>query len=126
MRIVTDERVAVFLAKALGINVVPPYTVVGTEKDGEIINGVLINHFTGHDCHVSIAGRGWTKQIIRGVGEYVFDQLLCLRMTVLTEQPHVVRIAERLGGQVEGLLRNHFGEGRDAFVVGILNKDWPY
>ena len=47
-------------------------------------------------------------------------------MTVLTEQTRIVRIAERLGGQVEGLMRNHFGKGRDGFLVGILKDDWKY
>lgn len=124
--IVSDDRVAVFLAKALGTNIVPPYVVVGTEKDGEIINGVLINHFTGFDCHVSVAGRGWSRQLIAGIGEYVFDKLLCERMTIVSEQPRVISIAMRLGGEVEGYMRNHFGPGRNATIIGILKADWRF
>lgn len=126
MTIVTDERVAPFMARALGKNIVPPYEAVGIDKDGEIIGGVIFNNFTGNDIHVSVAGKGWSRQFISSIGEYVYDKLHCGRMTVITEQPRIVRIAERLGGQVEGLMRDHFGEDRHGYIVGILQKDWKY
>lgn len=76
--------------------------------------------------HVTVAGHGWTKSFLTDVGQYVFGTLRCQRMTAITEQPRIVRIAERLGGQVEGMLRNHFGPGRNAFIVGILKEDYPW
>ncbi|MFC0009399.1 GNAT family N-acetyltransferase [Devosia nitrariae] len=124
--IVSNERVAEFLAQRLAHNIVPPYVAVGIEKDGEVIGGVLLNHFTGNDIHMSAAGSGWTRPFVRSIGEYVFGRLGCGRMTVVTGQPRVVRLAEQLGGEVEGLMRNHFGEGRHAFIVGILKKDWRF
>lgn len=124
--IVTDDRVAVFVAKHTGTIINPPYTLMGIEQRGEIVSGVVFNHFTGHDIHMTVAGRGWTKGFIADVGEYLFGQLRCLRVTIITEQPKVVRLAEKLGGQVEGLMRNHFGADRNAFVVGILKQDWKY
>lgn len=124
--IVTDERVARFLAQKLSHNIVPPYVAVGIAQGGEIIGGVLLNHFTGNDIHMSAAGRGWTRPFVRSIGDYVFNRLACGRMTVITEQPRVVRLAERLGGEVEGLMRNHFGEGRHAYLVGILKEDWRF
>jgi len=108
------------------VQINPPYTTMGIEIGGEVIGGVVFNHFTGSDLHVTVAGRGWTRGFLAEVGQYVFGQLHCLRMTVITEQPKVVRLTERLGGQVEGLLRNHFGAGRPAFVVGILKEDYPW
>lgn len=99
---------------------------MGIEKDGGIIAGVLFNHFEGSDLHVTLAGHGWTRSFLTHVGEYVFRQLCCERMTAVTEQPAIVRIAERLGGQVEGRMRNHFGAGRDAFVVGILKEEYRF
>lgn len=124
--IVSDERVARFVGECVGRSIVPPFTSVGIEKDGEIIAGVVFNHFTGPDVHVTITGHGWTKGFLADVGDYVFKKLGCLRITVVTEQPKVIRIAERLGGQVEGLLRNHFGEGRDGFLIGILKQDYRF
>lgn len=124
--IVTDERVARFVGDAVGIGFVPPFTCMGIERDGEIIGGVLFNVFEGPDVHVTVAGKGWSKGFFAEVGHYVFDILKCERMTAITEQPSVVRIAERLGGEIEGCLRNHFGRGRDGFIVGILREDWKF
>lgn len=124
--IVTDERVAAFVSSMVGKSFVAPFTAMGIERDGEVIGGVVFNVFEGADLHVTVAGRGFNRGFLADVGAYVFQQLDCERMTVLTEQPRIVRIAERLGGQVEGLLRNHFGRDRDGYLVGILRDDWKY
>ncbi len=124
--IVTGEPVAAFVAKTCGRRIVPPYEAVGIEREGEIVAGVVFNHFTGADVHVTAAGHRWTRGFLADVGQYVFGQLGCERMTFVTEQPSVVRLAERLGGQVEGLLRNHFGKDRPGFIVGVLKDDYPW
>lgn len=124
--IVTDERVAAFVSESLGFGFVPPYTSMGIEQDGAIVGGVLFNVFEGADVHISVAGRGWNRSFFRAVGAYVFGQLGYLRMTAITENTEVVRLAERLGGVIEGALRNHFGPGRDGFIVGILKEDWKF
>lgn len=127
MRVVDDDRVPAFVGERVDTVIIPPFTAAGIEgRAGEIIAGVVFNHFTGCDVHVTIAGHGWTRGFIADVGQYVFGHLNCLRMTVVTEQTQVVRIAERLGGHVEGLMRNHFGAGRDGYLVGILKEDWKY
>lgn len=124
--IVDDERVARFVGERVGTIILPPFTCMGIERDGEIIGGVVFNHFTGFDLHITVAGKGWTKGFFAEVGHYVFDQLQCLRMTAVTEQFEVVRLAERLGGEIEGMMRNHFGPGRDAYIVGMTREDWKY
>lgn len=126
MIIVTDERVAAFVGERVGAPIIPPFTAAGIEREGAIIAGVVFNGWTGPDVDVTVAGRGFTKGFLAEVGKYVFGQLGCLRMTIITEQPKIVRIAERLGGQVEGLLRSHFGAGRDGFIVGILRDDYRF
>lgn len=123
---VTDDRVSQFVASALGKTLVPPYTMAGLEKDGEIIAGVIFNNYEGPDIQVSIAGHGWTRGFLADVGHYVFNQLKCERITAITEKVEVVRIAERLGGRVEGLMRNHFGPDRDGFIVGILKEEYRF
>lgn len=124
--IVTDDRVAVFVAKACGVVVNPPYTLMGIERGGQIIAGVVFNQFTGPDVHLTVAGHGWTRGVLADIGQYVFRQLGCERMTFVTEQAPVVRLAERLGGKVEGLMRNHFGKDRPGYVVGVLKDDYPW
>lgn len=124
--IVTNDKVAEFVGKKCGVEIVPPYSCMGTEKDGEIVNGVVFNVFTGADIHVTVAGKKWCKGFLAEVGKYVFSQLGCIRITVTTEQPAVVRIAERLGGKLEGLQRNKFGYGRDGYIVGIQKDEWKF
>lgn len=122
--IVTDERVARFVGDRCGTTIYPPYTCMGIEKHGEIVAGAVFNCFTRNDVEVTIAGRGWTRAFIREVGRYVYDQLGCIRISITTEQPKIVRYAERLGGSVEGMKRNFFGRGQDAYLVGILKEEW--
>lgn len=124
--IVDDERVALYVSGKTGVAFVPPFYAFGLELKGEIVAAALFNVFEGADVHVSIAGDRWTKGFIADIGNYVFNHLKCERMTGITEQPRVVRTIQRLGGEVEGLLRNHFGKGRDAFIVGILKEDWKF
>ncbi len=127
MRIVTDERVPAFVGARVERRIVPPYTAAGIESaTGDIIAGAVFNGFTGNSVDVTIAGHGWTKGFITEVGRYVFGQLGCLRMTVVTEQLEVVRFAERLGGQIEGMLRNEFGKDRPGYLVGILREEWKF
>lgn len=124
--IVADERVARFVADRLGFGLCPPFTCMGIERDGEIVGGVVFNNFEGGSVHVTVAGEGWSRSFLRAVGGYVFDTLGCRRMTAVTEYPAIVDLALRLGGQVEGRLRDHFGDGRDGTIMGILRREWRY
>lgn len=125
-QIVSDDRVVEFVSRKCGVAFMPPMSAMGIEREGEIIAGVIFNCFEGSDVHMSVAGHGWTKGFLADVGHYAFDVLNCERITTLTEQTKVVLLAERLGGQVEGRLRNHFAKGRDAFVVGFLRDEWKF
>lgn len=128
MQIVTDERVARYVAAHVNIMIVPPYTCLGVETNGQIVGGVVFNCFTGNDIEATVAfeRQVYRRAFLKAVHEYVFTQLGCLRISITTEQPEVVRLAERLGAQIEGLKRNHFGVGRDAFLLGILKDDWIF
>lgn len=124
--IVTDERVARYVGKRCNTIIYPPFTCMGIERDGEIVAGCVFNCFTGNDVAVTVAGKrgAFTRQFIKAVGQYVFKGMGCLRLSITTEQPLVIDIATRLGAIVEGRKRNHFGKGRDGFILGILREDW--
>jgi hypothetical protein len=122
--IVTDDRVARFIAERLGFAPCPPFTVMGVEQDGKIRAAVLFNMFEGCDVHITAAGTGWNREFLTAIGDYAYNQLGCERVTFKTEQPKVVEYTKRLGGEVEGVLRNHFGQGRNAFIIGVLKDEW--
>lgn len=124
--IVTDERCAKFVSERLDVAFCPPFSCMGIERGGEIVAAALFNQFEGANVHVSIAGGGWSKGFIEAVGEYVYGQLGCERITVTTGDRAVVGYAKRLGGKVEGVMRSHFGPGKDATIVGILRDEWRY
>lgn len=124
--IVSGEEVARFVSERIGTALCPPYTAMGLQRGGEIVAGVIFNGFEGPNVHVTVAGEHWPRGFIRAVGEYVFGQLGCLRMTVTTEQESVAGYALRLGGVVEGRMADYYGEGRDAILLGILRARWPY
>lgn len=125
-RIVRDARVAEFVGGVIGVVFNPPLTCIGIEKNGEVIGGFVFNCYEGKDVHISVAGRGATKGLLAEVGHYVYTVLGCERATVITEKPEVVRLAEKLGGQVEGLLRHHFGADRHGYIVGILKNEYRF
>src|SRR5690242_2299798 len=108
--IVTDERVARFVGERCETIIYPPYTAMGVERDGTITAGVVFNCYTGNDISVTVAGGPFNRGFMAAVGKYVFEQIGCLRITITTEQPKIIEIAQRLGAQTEGLKRNHFGK----------------
>lgn len=126
MRIVTDERVARFVGERVDRIIFPPWTAMGIQRRGRITAGAVFNCFTGPDIHVTVAGHGWTRGFLREVGEYAFGQLGCQRMTVITAQDAVADIAQRLGGKVEGTLRNQFGPGADGILIGVLKEEYRF
>jgi RimJ/RimL family protein N-acetyltransferase len=124
--IVSDARVIAFVSDMIGRDIIPPCTAIGIEEAGEIVAGVVFNTYTGPDIEITVAALPGkvTRGFVRACGCYVFDQLGCLRVSITTEQPEVIRLAYRLGAQTEGRKRNGFGPNRDAVILGILKEDW--
>lgn len=124
--IVASEDVAKFVSERLSIALCPPYAVLGIEREGQVKCGVVLNHFEGADVHITAAGRGWTRGFMAAIGDYVYNQLGCERMTFVTRSEEVARLAEKLGGVREGLLRSHFGAGHDGIIIGVLREEYRY
>jgi hypothetical protein len=106
--------------------VVEPYTALGIEHHGRIVAGVVFNVWTGPDVQLSLAAEpgALSRRFLRRVGHYITEELGCTRATIETEQPHVIELALRMGGEIEGVKRDLFGPGRDGTVIGILKKGW--
>lgn len=126
--IVTGARVAEYVGAKVDRIIYPPFTAMGCERDGRIVSGAVFNCFTGYDCHLTIAAEqgAITRRFLKEMGRYVGEQMACGRITFVTEQPYVIDLAKRLGAQPEGRIRNHFGPGRDAILLGILKEEWIF
>jgi len=124
--IVADDRVAHFVGGKVGEVFQPPYACLGVEHDGDIVAGIVFNVWTGPDVQLTIAAEkgALSRRFLRRVGHYITNELGCIRATIETEQPHVVEMALRMGGKVEGVKRDLFGHGRDGTVIGVLKRDW--
>ena len=123
---VYDKSVAVFVGDALETHFSAPYSAIGMKRNGVLVAGAIFNCWTGADVEVTVAARpgGITRGFIRACYHYVFTQLQCERVSVTTEQPIVINLAERLGAQTEGRKRNLFGKGRDGVVLGLLREEF--
>lgn len=124
--IVADDRVAHYVGSKVGQGFSEPYSCLGVERDGKIVAGIVFNVWTGPDVQLTIAAEpgAMSRRFLRRVGSYITTELGCIRATIETEQPHVVEMALRMGGEIEGVKRNLFGEGRNGTIIGVQRRDW--
>jgi len=105
------------------------YEAIGVCSDkGELIAGVLFNHYTGHDISMHIAalrGRLWaTPGVISTIFGYPFNQLQCRRVTGFVSARNVATIAfdKKAGFVEEGRLRDATPEG-DMIILGMTRNE---
>jgi RimJ/RimL family protein N-acetyltransferase len=105
------------------------YAALGIcNPSGELIGGVVYDHFTGYDIAMHVAavrGSMWMRpHIISQIFGFPFNQLKCRRVTgyVSARNSHTIKFDLGLGFQVEGRLRDATPEG-DMIILGMTRNE---
>lgn len=96
-----------------------------------LIGGVVYHNYDGSNIMADIAAtspRWCSRSTLKAIFDYPFVQLGCRRVTckVSSGNKRSSRLAERLGFQREGLLREGGIGGEDAIIYGILKSERRY
>ena len=95
--------------------------------NGIILGVVIMSRFSPWNCElsvVSISPRFLTRELLRVVFNYLFNQIGLVRATsvIETDNEKALKLNRGLGFIDEGLLKNWFGS-KDGIVLGLLKKD---
>jgi RimJ/RimL family protein N-acetyltransferase len=120
-RIVWDQcqRVGEWVCERIGGNFDPKSaTAIGLERDGELIAGVVFDHYNGKSLAMHVAGIGshWmTRDYARACFGYAFGQLGVAKILGLVDSTNAQarRYDEHLGFELEATVK-------DAGVKGDL------
>lgn len=98
---------------------------IGRVVDSQPVAVAVIEHWCGWDCELSIASTGGlSRDFIRAVFGYVFDQLGCRRVTGRVSASLAwAKQLQRLGFREEGRLREAAPDGGDTIVFGMLRQE---
>lgn len=97
----------------------------------QFVAGVVINMYSGYDCRISCAtetSAAWRDNVMRGVFNYIFIQLGCVRVTAMVRKGNKRsrKFLEDLGFVLEGNLRLGYDGVKDALVYGLLASECRY
>lgn len=132
MVIVEDDMdVEHWLLDALGYEYfIAPIRSIGVKSDeDEVLVGLVLTCYTGWEVEVVLAAARpglIGKEFLKRVGEIVWNELDCGRVTIQTSNPAVVGLVLGLGGHAEGLKKDATGPGEDAWLLGLLRDNWRW
>lgn len=103
------------------------HSAFGVERDGEIVAGVVVNNFNGHNatCHIAVSRPGKDMiTLLRAVADYAFRQCKLKRLTGLVDasKPHVLAFDKHIGWEEEFLMKQAGSDGGDLHVLVM----WPH
>lgn len=127
-----SDQVAAYAAQKLGKPMgalssafVPPYVALGVGDYDELRGALIFNGFDHFGIEMTVVGEHcWTRQIIRFIFDYVFNDLNCIRLTVhvRASKPEHEALAKRLGFVREGVVRCKYGSD-DGILMGMLRNE---
>lgn len=103
---------------------------LGLVVDGEIIAAMALGGWERGNIEVSFAAdspRWATRDTIRRMMAWPFQQLNCHRVTtrIAKSNHRAIRFNLGLGFRQEGIIREGWGPGEDAILLGLLRSEAP-
>ena len=120
-----DEQIG----KWVGEKVEPKWAdgdiAIGSEKDGALVAGVLMNSWNGANIHAHLrcdSPYGMTREFLREVFYTVFGKLGARRMTAACHSANkrILVVLSKMGFTCEAILKNFMPDGH--LVVMVM---WP-
>lgn len=125
--IIYGDEVAEFVSQKLSCAFHHPYVAIGVKQSGVVRAGAVLNcYIEGVDIEVTLAAlpHSLTKNLLRALQSYIFDQAKCTRVSFTTSDSHVVTVLQKAGAVIEGVKRRATKDGKDAVLLGLLREDW--
>lgn len=128
-----DQEVAEWVSKRVPRQFEPknlgPFTTIGVMSEGKPIAGFIYSRFKGHDIEITGAATSpsWCRRgIICALLSYPFDQLGCVRVTMITaKKNHRARkLIRALGFKEEGTHDLAYDGKNDACSYGLTRATW--
>lgn len=118
-----------YAERVLGVSFshTPATWLTSLDQQGNILGVAVFSRFTTGNCEITVASsspRFISKSFALAVAAYPFLQLACRRVTAIIAEDNIrsLKLAQRLGFQVEGTLRDWF-PGGNAKILGLLRQD---
>jgi RimJ/RimL family protein N-acetyltransferase len=126
VKLVADDRAALWAGRRLGQQFLPPYVSFWiADRFGVARGAVVFNDYADRNIELTCVGKGaFTRDVCREMARVAFNVNGCARVTIRTRQSNhaLVGMALRWGWRVEGILRRWYGDD-DAVVLGMLREE---
>lgn len=119
-----DERVGSWVCERTGGQFEPSCSrTIGQEANGELVAGIVYDHYNGRSIAMHVAGEGghWlNRSLLRAVFAYPFDELKVIKVLGLVDSENVAarKLDEHLGFEVEAVIKDAAPKG-DLLIYGM-------
>ena len=102
------------------------YDAMGIERDNEIVAGILLEGYNGHNINAHIAYDKFSKSFIELIDNaiiYTFGQLKVKRVTgyVNSDNEKALKLDMHIGFNIEGIMKQSGPQGQDIYILVL----WP-
>lgn len=100
-------------------------------REEDVLTVCALSRWTPGSCEATLASNGAkrakaSREYIWTIFDYVFNKAGRSRLYTFVgvDNEKSIAVQHMLGLKQEALLRDHFGEGKDALLFGITKTDW--